>query len=134
MSEQLGLHFLNVSRDSRASLRAVYEPCHNVRVYETHGDLLFCGAEQVVRTVDRERKDFDVAILDVSRVDEIDDAARALLAGMAAALRTQGKDGYLVDPDGTVVSTEPELEAVRYRTIEDAVAAARSAVRGGLSG
>jgi glutaminase len=88
----------------------------------------------VVRTVDRERKDFDVAILDVSRVDEIDDAARALLAGMAAALRTQGKDGYLVDPDGTVVSTEPELEAVRYRTIEDAVAAARSAVRGGLSG
>jgi glutaminase len=134
MSEQLGLHFLNVSRDSRASLRAVYEPCDNVRVYETHGDLLFCGAEQVVRTVDRERDRFDVAILDVSRVDEIDDAARALLAGMAAALQTQGKDGYLVDPDGIVISTEPELEAIRYRTVDDAVAAARASVRGGLSG
>jgi len=134
MSEQLGLHFLNVSRDSRASLRAVYEPCDNVRVYETHGDLLFCGAEQVVRTVDRERKDFDVAILDVSRVDEIDDAARALLAGMAAALRTQGKDGYLVDPDGIVIRTEPALEAVRYRTVDDAVAAARASVHGGLAG
>jgi glutaminase len=134
MSEQLGLHFLNVSRDSRASLRAVYEPCDNVRVYETHGDLLFCGAEQVVRTVDRERDRFDVAILDVSRVDEIDDAARALLAGMAAALRTQGKDGYLVDPDGIVIRTESELEAVRYRTVEDAVAAARASVRDGLSG
>ncbi|MCU1699294.1 MAG: glutaminase [Mycobacterium sp.] len=134
MSEQLGLHFLNVSRDSRASLRAVYEPCDNVRVYETHGDLLFCGAEQVVRTMDRERKDFDVAILDVSRVDEIDDAARALLAGMAAALRTQGKDGYLVDPDGIVIRTESELEAVRYRTVDDAVAAARASVHGGLSG
>jgi glutaminase len=134
MSEQLGLHFLNVSRDSRASLRAVYEPCDNVRVYETHGDLLFCGAEQVVRTVDRERDRFDVAILDVSRVDEIDDAARALLSGMSAALRTQGKDGYLVDPDGRVIRTEPELEAVRYRTVDDAVAAARVAVHGGLSG
>jgi glutaminase len=134
MSEQLGLHFLNVSRDSRASLRAVYEPCDNVRVYETHGDLLFCGAEQVVRTVDRERKDFDVAILDVSRVDEIDDAARALLSGMTAALRAQGKDGYLVDPDGIVIRTEPDLEAVRYRTVDDAVAAARASVRGGLSG
>jgi glutaminase len=134
MSEQLGLHFLNVSRASRASLRAVYEPCDNVRVYETHGDLLFCGAEQVVRTVDRERKDFDIAILDVSRVDEIDDAARALLAGMAAALRAQGKDGYLVDPGGIVIRTEPELEAVRYRTVDDAVAAARASVHGGLSG
>ncbi|MCW2560369.1 MAG: Glutaminase [Mycobacterium sp.] len=133
MSEQLGLHFLNVARDSRASLRAVYEPCDNVRVYETQGDLLFCGAEQMVRTMDRERKAFDVAILDVSRV-EIDDAARALLSGMSAALRTQGKDGYLVDPNGIVLSSAPELEAVRYRTVDDAVTAARVAVRGGVSG
>ena len=134
MSEQLGLHFLNVSRDSRASLRAVYEPCDNVRVYETHGDLLFCGAEQVVRTMDRDREDFDVAILDVSRVDDIDDAARALLSGMSAALRAQGKDGYLVDPDGRVIRTEPELEAVHYRTVDDAVAAAKASMRDGLSG
>jgi glutaminase len=133
MSEQLGLHFLNVSRDSRASLRAVYQPCDNVRVYETHGDLLFCGAEQVVRTVDRDREGFDVAILDVSRVDDIDDAARALLSGMSAALRAQGKDGYLVDPDRRVIRTEPELEAVRYRTVDDAVAAAKASMREGLS-
>jgi glutaminase len=70
----------------------------------------------------------------VSRVDEIDDAARALLSGMTAALRAQGKDGYLVDPDGIVIRTEPDLEAVRYRTVDDAVAAARASVRGGLSG
>jgi glutaminase len=124
LSEQLGLHFLSVSRDSRATLRAVYEPRDNVRVYETHGDLLFCGAEQVVRTVDRERDIFDVAILDVSRVDDIDDAARGLLLGMSAMLRAQGKVGYLVDPEGIVIRTEPELEAVRFSTIEDAVAAA----------
>jgi glutaminase len=124
LSEQLGLHFLTVSRDSRATLRAVYRPRDNIRVYETHGDLLFSGAEQVVRTVDRERDSFDVAILDVSRVDDIDDAARALLPGMAAELRAEGKAGYLVDPDGIVIRTEPELEGFTYREIEDAVAAA----------
>ena len=72
---------------------------------------MFSGAEQVVRTVDRERDDFDVAILDVSRVDDIDDVARALLAGLSATLRAQGKDGYLVDPDGIVIRTEHEFEA-----------------------
>lgn len=124
LSEQLGLHFLTVSRDSRATLRATYNAGEGIRVYETHGDLLFSGAEQVVRRVDRERNDFDVAILDVSGVDDIDDAARALLSGMSAALRAEGKEGYLVDPDGIVIRNEPELEAVRYRAVDDAVAAA----------
>jgi glutaminase len=106
LSEQLGLHFLTVSRDSRNSLRAIYEPRDGIRVYETHGDLMFSGAEQVVRTIDRERDDIDVAILDVSRVDDIDDVARALLAGACATLRADGKAGYLVDPDGIVIRTE----------------------------
>lgn len=124
LSEQLGLHFLTVSRDSRATLRAVYRPRDNIRVYETHGDLLFAGAEQVVRTVDRERDTFDVAILDVSRVDDIDDAARALLADMGAGLRGEGKAGYLVDPDKIVIRSGSGLEEFRYASVEDAVAAA----------
>jgi glutaminase len=134
LSEQLGLHFLTVSRDSRATLRAVYEPSDRVRVYETHGDLLFCGAEQVVRTVDRERDRFDVAILDVSRLDDIDEAARSLLTGMSAELRAQGKDGYLVDPDGIVIRTEREFDAVRFFSVDEAVAAAKDAQREGFSG
>ena len=134
LSEQLGLHFLTVSRDSRATLRAVYRPRDNIRVYETHGDLLFSGAEQLVRTVDRERDSFDVAILDVSRVDDIDDAARALLADMAAGLRAEGKAGYLVDPDGIVIRTEPEFEEFRYGEVEDAVAAAVDWLARGFTG
>lgn len=124
LSEQLGLHFLTVSRDSRATLRSVYRPRDNICVYETHGDLLFAGAEQVLRTVDRERDTLDVAVLDVSRVDDIDDAARALLSDMAAALRADGKTGYLVDPDGVVIRDESEFEEVRYVTVDDAVVAA----------
>ncbi len=134
LSEQLGLHFLTVSRDSRATLRAVYRPRDNIRVYEAHGDLLFSGAEQLVRTVDRERDSFDVAILDVSRVDDIDDAARALLADMAAELRAEGKAGYLVDPDGIVIRTEPEFEEFRYGEVEDAVAAAVDWLARGFTG
>jgi glutaminase len=125
LSEQLGLHFLTVSRDSRATLRAVYRPHDSICVYETHGDLLFSGAEQVVRTVDRERDSFDVAVLDVSRVDDIDDAARALLSDMAVALRDEGKAGYLVDPDGIVIRAETDFEHARYATVDAAVAAAQ---------
>jgi glutaminase len=129
LSEQLGLHFLTVSRDSRATLRAVYQPRDGIRVYETHGDLFFSGAEQVVRTLDRERDDFDAAILDVSRVDDIDDAARELLSETSAALRAEGKAGYLVDPKGILIRNEPEYDAVRHATVEDAVAAAEDGLR-----
>ncbi|MCV7359774.1 glutaminase A [Mycolicibacterium fluoranthenivorans] len=129
LSEQLGLHFLTVSRDSRATLRAVYQPHDNIRVYETHGDLLFCGAEQVVRTVDRGCDDFRVGILDVSRVDDIDDAARGLLSGMSAALRDRGKAGLIVDPDRVVIPDGSEFENIRYATIEQAVDAAQTFIR-----
>lgn len=129
LSEQLGRHFLTVARGSRATLRAVYEPREGIRVYETHGDLSFSGAEQVARTADRDREDFTVAILDVSRSDDIDDAARELLSGLSTALRAQGKAGYLVDPDGIVIRTESQHEAFRYDTVGDAVAAAEERLR-----
>jgi glutaminase len=134
LSDELGLHFLRVSRDSRATLRAVYEPRDNIRVYETHGDLLFCGAEQVVRTVDHGCEDFLVGILDVSRADDIDDAAKALLSGMGTALHDRGKAGFVVDPDRLVIGEGSEFEGMRYSTVEDAVDAASTLIRGQLSG
>ena len=134
LSEQLGLHFLTVARDSRATLRAIYEPADGIRVYETHGDLLFAAPSRWCASSTASGTSFDVAILDVSRVDDIDDAARALLSGMSAALRADGKAGYLVDPDGMVIRSEPELEAIRYMTVDDAVAAAQAwQARGGVS-
>ena len=124
LSEELNLHFLHVARDSRATIAAVYEPRDGIRVYEAHGDLLFSGAEQVVRTLVDECGDFTVVILDVSRVDDIDDAARELLSGTGDALRAEGKSGCLVDPDGIVIRADSEYAALRYDTVDDAVAAA----------
>lgn len=130
LSEQLGLHFLTVRRDSMATLRNVYEPHDGIRIYEAHGDLLFSGAEQVVRVIDQQRELFKVAILDVSRVDDIDDAARSMLAGMGAELRASGKQGLIVDPDSAVIGSESDQGTVRFSDVGDALAAAREWLNG----
>ncbi|OBI74846.1 glutaminase A [Mycolicibacterium fortuitum] len=127
LSSQLGLHFLSVTRESSSTLRAVFEISPGVRVYEVQGDLLFAGAEQVLRTAERDRDSYDVAVLDVTRVDDINDAARAMLTGMRAHLAAAGKEAYLVDPDGRVVPADrrDEYDAIVFRSLEQAVEAAR---------
>ncbi|MGH3560978.1 MAG: glutaminase A, partial [Mycobacterium sp.] len=117
LSTQLGLHFLSVTRESRAALRAVYDARDGVRVYEVHGDLHFAGAEQVVRMVGRQLDDFAVAILDVSPIDEVNDVARALLAELSTTLQAAGKQGLLVDPYDAVVRHHPQHRAVAFSTV-----------------
>jgi glutaminase len=129
LSRRLGLHFLTVTRESRSTIRAVYDVEENLRVYEIHGDLLFAGAEQVVRTVSRESAQFDAAVLDVSRLDNINDPARELLASMSSALRESGKVGFLVDPDGAVIKTRHQFDPVVFTNVDDAVNAARGWLR-----
>ncbi|MBS1695845.1 MAG: glutaminase A [Actinobacteria bacterium] len=128
LSQQLGLHFLTVTRESRSTIRSVYDAATGVRVYEVHGDLLFTGAEQVLRTIERDQNEFDVAILEVSRVDDSNDAARSLLAGMSTMLGAVGKEGLLVDPDGVVARVarrnDPAIEARVLSNMDDAIAAA----------
>jgi glutaminase len=67
-----------------------------------------------------------VAILEVSRIDDINDSARRMLAGMRATLSVAGKEGYLVDPDGKVVRTgrEQNYGAIVFSSVDDAVVAA----------
>ncbi|MGI9161380.1 MAG: glutaminase A [Mycobacterium sp.] len=124
LSDRLGLHFLNVSRESRSTIRAIYEASPGIRVYEMHGDLMFAGAERVLRSVDRESGDFSVGILDVTRVDTINDSARALLAGMSATLRAAGKLGLLVDPDAAVILPGRGYDDVAFTDLDSALGAA----------
>lgn len=129
LSRRLGLHFLTVTRESRSTIRAVYDVEDKLRVYEVHGDLLFAGAEQVIRTVSRESAQFEAAVLDVSRLDTINDPARELLASMSSALRDSGKLGLLVDPDGAVIKTQQQFDPVVFTNVDDAVTAARDWMR-----
>jgi glutaminase len=131
LSERLGLHFLTVGRESRATIRAVYEAADDVRVYEMHGDLMFAGAERVLRIVDRDKDSFAVAILDVTRVDTINDPARLLLAGMSAMLSAAGKRGFLVDPDAAVILPGRGFDDVVFGTLDEAVTAAREWLHAG---
>lgn len=124
LSERMGLHFLNVSGESRSTIRAIYDAATGVRVYEMHGDLMFAGVERVLRSVDRDGDGFTVAILDVTRADTVNDPAREMLIGMSAALRSAGKTAFLVDPDATVVRPGRGFDDVTFVTLDDAVAAA----------
>jgi glutaminase len=129
LSERLGLHFLTVGRESRSTIRAIYEPVERIRVYELHGDLMFAGAERVARIVDRDADEFDVAIVDVTRIDTINNAARVLLAEMSAALREAGKQGFVVDPDRIVIRPDRGYDDVVFTTVEDAQATAERVLR-----
>lgn len=134
LSQQLGLHFLTVTRESRSAIRAIYDAAAGIRVYEVHGDLLFTGAEQVLRTIERDKDGFDVAILEVSRVDDSNDAARSMLFGMGSMLENVGKKGFLVDPDGVVARVDrrddPAIDAIVLTDLGDAVEAGRQFRRG----
>lgn len=125
LSDRLGLHFLNVSRESRSTIRAVYEATPDVRVYEMHGDLMFTGAERVLRTAESDSAEFSVGILDVTRVDTINDAARALLANMSATLRSAGKLGLVIDPEAAVILPGRGYDDVVFSNLDDALIAAR---------
>ncbi|BBZ76932.1 hypothetical protein MANY_22690 [Mycolicibacterium anyangense] len=129
LSERLGLHFLTVSRESRSTVRAIYEPTPGIRVYELHGDLMFAGAEQVARTVQRNLDEFEVAIVDVTRVDDINDSARDLLAEVSRSLRDAGKQGLVVDPDRVVIRTGRGYHDSVFSTVEDALVTGEKVLR-----
>ena len=98
----------------------------DIRVYEVHGDLLFAGAEQVLRSVDRDSADFAAVILDVSRLDSVNDPARSMLLGLSTQLGAEGKAGFLVDPDRRVIPTGHPVADLCFPGVDDAVAAARA--------
>ncbi|HNF03771.1 MAG TPA: glutaminase A, partial [Mycobacterium sp.] len=70
-----------------------------------------------------------VAIVDVTRIDTINDAARALLAGMSADLGAGGKRGFVVDPDRIVIRPDRGYDDVVFGTVDDAVVSAQRVLR-----
>lgn len=125
LSEDLGLHMFTVARESRVTIRSVYDgreldPApgdrtsressllrghrERIRVLELQGDLTFSGVESVVRRVESLRDRADVIVLDLTRVGVVDDVSRKLLV---AALRVAGADApawVVVDPDGALTA------------------------------
>jgi glutaminase len=106
LSRELTLHFLRTPRPSRATVRGQYdlaavhskrmrsaaerELLHRhggrTRVYELQGDLAFAGIEAVTWRVIEGSADLGCALLDLSRVTDVDDAAARVLLELVTTL------------------------------------------------
>src|SRR4051794_31025569 len=126
LSRELELHFLHVASDRRSAIRDAwdigsapssrrrtpdeqeilneYGAC--ARMYALHGDLLFAGAESVVREFTERAPELEVIVLDISRVSEIAGVARTMLAHTREALHERGCRMAIVDPDGELAFAE----------------------------
>ncbi|WP_151523662.1 glutaminase A [Serinicoccus kebangsaanensis] len=118
MSTDMELHLMHVSRGSRSALRSSYSLAtarsttrwqgadqevlervsDRARVYELHGDILFAGAEAVVRQVVQDAP--ELAIFDLTHVNDIAEVSRVTLLALRDRLREEGSEGIAVDPDG----------------------------------
>jgi glutaminase len=122
LSNELELHSLHVARSAHSAVRDSYdileapsplqrpqedrrvleEHGRAARIYELHGDLLFAGAESVVREITQAADDLELVALDVRRINDVAEVSRRLLRSLRAALYEQGCETALIDPDGLV--------------------------------
>jgi glutaminase len=138
LSRELELHAFHVARDARSAIRDSYhvaeapswlerseadrlvleEHGRKARIYEAHGDLLFAGAESVVREISEAAHGLELLALDVRRVGEVAAVSRRMLATMRAYLHDQGCEVFLIDPDG-ILGSRPGVdgEPAVFRTI-----------------
>jgi glutaminase len=112
LAHELQLHSLRVARSARATIRASYDvsdvPSRRVRpipqrdalrqleaqarVYELQGDLMFAGAERVVRATIDAGDGVQIAVLDLRAVDRIAQPAAQILVGLRDALAARDKE------------------------------------------
>ncbi len=141
LSNELELHVLRVTRARRSAVRGTYDlrtapsslrrtPDEQAvldehgwrgRVYELHGDLLFAGAESVVRELTGRAPDLDVIILDVQHVDDVAAIARRMLLDARAGLDARACVTVMVDPDVTFPDRERETSPV-FDDLDSAIA------------
>ncbi|GAA3290115.1 glutaminase A [Arthrobacter citreus] len=122
ISHDMQLHFVRAARTGRSAIRNVYDVTaapsgvrrtdeateilrshgHRAQVLELNGDLLFAGAESVVRALSSLDEDTELVVLDLRSVDEVSEVALRLFAESAEMLAITGRGLVLVDGEGTV--------------------------------
>ncbi|HYI35699.1 MAG TPA: glutaminase A [Thermoleophilaceae bacterium] len=122
LSQDLELHALHVTRAAHGAIRDSYDIVEapssmqrpqadrevlevhgrHARIYEVHGDLLFAGAESVVRAIAETADDLELLVLDVRRIGDVSEVAQRLLVSLRQSLLERSCDAVLVDPDGTL--------------------------------
>ncbi|GAA4875490.1 glutaminase A [Serinicoccus chungangensis] len=141
MSRDMEMHLMHVSRGSRSALRSSYSletarsrtrwqgadeevldrVAGRARVYELHGDLLFAGAESVARTVVADEP--ELAVFDLTQVNEIAQVSRVTLLALRDRLREAGAEAVAVDPAGVFPDPDAgtELASPNFADLASAV-------------
>ena len=125
LSRDMELHFVRAARTGRSAIRATYDITHSASgirrtdevaqvledhghratVIELNGDLLFAGAESMVREISALDAEVELVILDLRRVDEVADVSLRMLADVRQNLSNAGRELVLIDGEGTLAET-----------------------------
>jgi glutaminase len=134
LAHDLHLHSLRVARSSRSTVRASYNLADvpsrrrrptsqqhalrqlgtRARVYELQGDLMFAGAERVVRSIVDAGDDVVIVVLDLSAVDRIASPAARIMTELRGLLSEHGQELAVVadGPQATQLGGLPRFERV----------------------
>lgn len=144
LSRDLQMHFVRAGRTGRSAVRCSYSVADSpsgarrseeseqvlsehgglARVYELAGDLLFAGAETVVRAVSTLGDEVRYAVLDLLRVDEITEVAKKMIAELHSQMALVGRELLLVDPERKLADMDlpPELPPAKvFGSRQDAI-------------
>ncbi len=122
ISQDMELHFVRAARAGRSVILAAYdvtetpsgvrrdgeaadvlrEHGHRARVIELNGDLLFAGAESMLRELSALPDDVELMVLDLRRTEQAGGVALRLLAQFRQQAAAAGRDLVLVESDGAV--------------------------------
>lgn len=105
LSEDLGLHLMEMGRPSRSSLRETRTATlegQSATIYVLQGDLVLSSIESLVHEIIENPPSTDLVVFDMSRVDEVLPVARRTSSETAAKLIDEGYRIILIDPENTV--------------------------------
>lgn len=112
LSADMGLHIMNAPEPARSVIRRdrrfVGHEGEMVRICSLQGPIQWSGAENVLRTLDAPGTHVDVFVLDLRRVDSINEVARRLLVESLTRLREESSRVRLLDPDDVLACTGPD--------------------------
>lgn len=122
MAADMELHFVRAARMGKSVIRERYdlteapsgvrhndeaaavlaEHGHRAQILELNGDLLFAGAESMVRAVSSLPDEVELVILDVRRVDEVGDVALTMLCELRDGLAADRRRLVLIEAEGSI--------------------------------
>ncbi|MBD8043254.1 glutaminase A [Arthrobacter sp. Sa2BUA2] len=143
LSHDLELHFVRAGRTGRSALRAAFDigttpsgirrsedaaavlrtNAHRAHILELNGDLLFAGAEAMVRELSSLQDDVELVVLDLRSVDEVSGVALRMFGEAAQMLTESGRQLAVVDTAGAVAAdlTEHGHPVLTFKTRSAAV-------------